>query len=158
MSSGERLDETTDEEYHRGAAAHLYGLIISGAVLATASPDFRLVRVAVILLFTLTIYWAAETFVHWIAVRTHVQRDLTGDERRAILSDGWPLVTASAVPLVFLAGTATWTSRQRSPSTLPWRSMRGCSSWRAGRWAWPAASEVCAWPCQAARPSRSASP
>ena len=88
---------------HRRRAAHLYGLIISGAVLATAPDDFRLVRVAVLLLGTLCIYWLAETYVHWMASRTLLRRDLTGPERRAIVVDGWPLVAASAVPLVALA-------------------------------------------------------
>ena len=87
---------------HRRRAAHLYGLIITGAVLATASEDFRLARVAVILLVTLAIYWAAETYVHWIAARTLVQRALHRDERRRIVADGWPLVAASGVPLLFL--------------------------------------------------------
>ena len=88
---------------HRRQAAHLYGLIVSGAVLATAHDDFRLVRVAILLLATLSIYWAAETYVHWIAARTLVQRDLTRHERRLIIADGWPLVAACAVPLIFLA-------------------------------------------------------
>ena len=64
-------------DHHRHRAAHLYGLIVSGAVLATAADEFRLVRVAVILLCTLCIYWAAETYVHWIAARSLVQRDLS---------------------------------------------------------------------------------
>ena len=63
---------------HRRQASHLYGLIVSGAVLATAPDDFRLVRVAVLLFGTLVIYWAAETYVHWIAARSVVQRHLTG--------------------------------------------------------------------------------
>jgi hypothetical protein len=87
---------------HRRQAAHLYGLIVSGAVLATAPEDFRLVRVAVLLFGTLVVYWAAETYVHWIAARSHVQRHLTGAERRAIVRDGWPLVASCAVPIAFL--------------------------------------------------------
>jgi hypothetical protein len=91
-----------DGDPHRPRAAYLYGLIVSGSVLATAADEYRLVRVAIILLGTLTIYWAAETYVHWIAARTVVQRDLSGSERRKIILEGWPLVTASAVPLAFL--------------------------------------------------------
>ena len=90
----------------RRRAAHLYGLIVSGAVLATAPDDFRLVRVAILLLGTLGIYWAAETYVHWIAARTHKQRGLNREEQRKIVADGWPLVAACAVPLMFLAGEA----------------------------------------------------
>ena len=93
-------------DHLRPRAAHLYGLIVSGAVLATASDELRLVRVAVILLSTLGIYWAAETYVHWIAARTHVRRDLTRAETRRIMADGWPLVAACAVPLMFLAAEA----------------------------------------------------
>jgi hypothetical protein len=88
---------------HRRRAAHFYGLIVSGAVLATAPDDFRLVRVAIILLGTLLIYFAAETYVNWLAARSVVRRDLTAAERRQIVLDGWPLVTACVVPVVFLA-------------------------------------------------------
>jgi hypothetical protein len=87
---------------HRRRAAHLYGLIVSAAVLATAPEDFRLVRVALLLFGTLLVYWVAETYVHWIAARTLVHRDLSPAERRAILRDGWPLVAACAVPVSFL--------------------------------------------------------
>ena len=87
---------------HRRRAAHLYGLIVCGAVLATASDELRLGRIAIILVTTLTIYWAAETYVHWIALRALVQRDLSRHERQLIVRDGWPLVAACAVPLLFL--------------------------------------------------------
>jgi len=42
-------------DLHRRHAAHLYGLIISGAVLASAGDELRLARVALILLGTLVI-------------------------------------------------------------------------------------------------------
>jgi hypothetical protein len=87
---------------HRRRAAHLYGLIVTGAVLATAPDDFRLLRVAVLVLGTLCIYWAAETYVHWIAARTVLQRGLDRHEQRAVVRDGWPLVAACGVPLVLL--------------------------------------------------------
>ncbi len=90
-------------DLHRRRASHLYGLIISGAVLATAPDDFRLARVAVLLLGTLCIYWAAETYVHLMASRTLLRRDLTRAERRAVVVDGWPLVAASGIPLAALA-------------------------------------------------------
>ena len=96
------LPAEADGDPHRRQASHLYGLIVSGAVLATAPDDFRLARVAVLLLGTLVIYWAAETYVHWIAARSVVQRHLTGAERRAIVRDGWPLVASCAVPVAFL--------------------------------------------------------
>ena len=94
--------DVPEADPHRRRAAHLYGLIVTGAVLATASDDFRLSRVALLLLSTLAIYWAAETFVHWSAVRAHVRRPLSRVERRMIVRDGWPLVAACAVPLLCL--------------------------------------------------------
>ena len=87
---------------HRRQAGHLYGLIVTGAVLATAPDGFRLARVAVLLLGTLCIYWAAETYVHWMASRTLLQRNLHRDERLAVIRDGWPLVAACGVPLLLL--------------------------------------------------------
>jgi hypothetical protein len=89
-------------DVHRRRASHLYGLIVTGAVLATAPDDFSIVRVALVLFGTLCIYWAAETFVHWTAARTVLQRDLTRHEQRVVVLDGWPLVAASTVPLVLL--------------------------------------------------------
>ena len=90
-------------DHHRRSAAHLYGLIVTGAVLATASDDFRLSRVAINAdLSMVAIYWSAETYVHWSATRVHLQRDLTPGERLMIVRDGWPLVAACAVPLVAL--------------------------------------------------------
>jgi hypothetical protein len=88
---------------HRRRASHLYGLIISGAVLATAPDEFRIARVAVLLLGTLCIYWAAETYVHLMASRALLRRRLTRAERRAVVVDGWPLVAASGIPLAALA-------------------------------------------------------
>jgi hypothetical protein len=86
----------------RRDASYLYGLIISGVVLATAPAEFRLARVALSLFATLVIYWAAETYVHWIAARTQVRRPLTPAERHVIVRDGWPLVSACGAPLVLL--------------------------------------------------------
>ena len=87
---------------HRRRASHLYGLVITGAVLATAPDDVAIRRVALLLLGTLCIYWVAETFVHWTATRTVLHRDLTPHERRSVVLDGWPLVASSAVPLALL--------------------------------------------------------
>ncbi len=100
MEHGATSESGTDP--HRRRASHLYGLIITGAVLATAPEEFRLLRVAVLLLGTLCVYWAAETYVHFMAARTVLQRALSRDERRAIVRDGWPLVAACTVPLVLL--------------------------------------------------------
>ena len=140
---------------HRRRAAHLYGLIISGAVLATAPDDFRLARIAVLLLGTLCIYWLAETYVHWMAARALRRRDLTGPERRAIVVDGWPLVAASAVPLAALAleavlGIETKTALDitlavNAAHALRHRLADGQGQWALGGASWcsPRASPAC---------------
>jgi hypothetical protein len=98
-----RGDDAPAVDAHRRRAAHLYGLIVSGAVLAATPDSVRLVAVAIALFATLVVYWVAETYVHWIAARSHVRRDLTGPERSAIVRDGWPLVAACVIPVTVLA-------------------------------------------------------
>jgi hypothetical protein len=87
----------------RRRTSYVYGLIVGGAVLATVPEDFRLTRVAFSLFATLVVYWAAETYVHWITVRTLAGRALTRAEQRMVVRDGWPLVEACGVPVAFLA-------------------------------------------------------
>jgi hypothetical protein len=53
---------------HRRTASYLYGLIVSGVVLATSSAEERLTFLVVSLVGTLSVYWAAETYVHLMAV------------------------------------------------------------------------------------------
>ena len=101
QDGGGSANEGRPGDSHRGRASYLYGLIVTGAVLAT-SDSSRLSLVAAGVLGTLLIYWAAETYVHWMAARQVHRRDLTAAERRAIIVEGWPLVTACTVPLVLL--------------------------------------------------------
>ena len=88
--------------WHRRRASHLYGLIISGSVLAAAPATFGLVRIALAVVGTLSVYWVAETYAHWIAARTVHGRDLTRPEQRAVLRDGLPLIAACAGPVAAL--------------------------------------------------------
>jgi hypothetical protein len=86
----------------RRRAAHLYGLIICGAVLAAATETARLVGVALAMLGTLVIYWVAEAYAHWMSALMVHQRSLTRAERRHAVLDGFPLVAASVVPVLVL--------------------------------------------------------
>ncbi|ACQ82375.1 hypothetical protein Bcav_4135 [Beutenbergia cavernae DSM 12333] len=87
-------------------SAYLYGLIITGSVLAAAPEDLGLVRVAALLGGTLVVYWSAETYADCIAARTVLGRPLDAHERRRVLTDGFPLVAACAVPGVVLLAEA----------------------------------------------------
>lgn len=89
-------------QLHRRRASHLYGLVITGSVLAAAPDEFGLARLAIALVGTLLVYWATETYAHWIALRSLLGRPLRGHERIEVMQDGLPLVAACLVPVVVL--------------------------------------------------------
>ncbi|MDO9486390.1 MAG: hypothetical protein Q7K25_10065 [Actinomycetota bacterium] len=86
----------------RQSASALYGLIIACAVLATASPDDRLLFVALTVIGTLTIYWIAETYVHLMAKRQAQHHELNRAQIAAIAKDGLPLITVTFAPIIAL--------------------------------------------------------
>jgi len=98
-AAGEPYD--VGESYEQ-RSAYLYGLIITGSVLAAAPEDHGPVRIAALLGGTLLVYWCAETYAHLIAARTLARRPLRWSERRQVSAAGLPLVTACAVPGVVL--------------------------------------------------------
>lgn len=83
----------------RRGAAHLYGLVVAGSVLAAAPEGLGLARLGAVVAGTLVVYWAAESYAHWIALRTHEGRPLDAHERREVLADGLPMVAACLVPV-----------------------------------------------------------
>lgn len=87
---------------HRRRASHLYGLVISGSVLAAAPEEFGLVRLGSAVVGTLLVYWLAESYAHWTALRALQGRSLTPHERREVFLDGLPLVAACVVPVAVL--------------------------------------------------------
>lgn len=90
----------------RRRAGHLYGLVVTGSVLAAAPDSIGLARLALALLGTLLVYWAAESYAHWTATRTLLGRSLRGEERREVVTDGLPLVAACLVPVAVLLAEA----------------------------------------------------
>ncbi|MDI1289914.1 MAG: hypothetical protein PSX37_08220 [bacterium] len=91
-----------DEHEHRRRASALYGLIIGGSVLAATTADLRLGFVIVSVVATLAVYWIAETYVHVMTVRQMSHHELDKAQLRSIASDGLPLITISAIPLIVL--------------------------------------------------------
>ncbi|GIG35562.1 hypothetical protein [Cellulomonas pakistanensis] len=90
----------------RRRAGHLYGLVVTGSVLAAAPETIGLVRLALVLVGTLLVYWAAESYAHWTATRTLLGRALHAEERREVVTDGLPLVAACLVPVAVLVAEA----------------------------------------------------
>jgi hypothetical protein len=86
----------------RRRAAHLYGLVVTGAVLGAAPDTVALGTLVLALVGTLTVYWAADTYVHWMATRAVQGRSLDRQERRRALRDGLPLVAACTIPVIVL--------------------------------------------------------
>ena len=82
-------------------AAGIYGVVIGAAVMATSHGKTS-TAVAVSVLVTLAIYWAAERYARLVAERIHDGRGLTWREVRVQLTSGWTIVTASALPLAVL--------------------------------------------------------
>ncbi|MBD5784561.1 hypothetical protein IF650_00045 [Cellulosimicrobium terreum] len=84
------------------SSAYLYGLIITGSVLAAAPDDLGLLRITMLLGGTLLVYLAAETYAHLFADRATLRRPLTRRERRTVIEDGLPLLAACALPGIVL--------------------------------------------------------
>lgn len=82
----------------------IYGVIVGSGVMAAAHGD-SVGRLAVAVLVTLLIYWAAERYSRLMARRIVLGRGLTRAELRTVLSDGWEVVTTSFIPLTALVGT-----------------------------------------------------
>jgi hypothetical protein len=93
-------------------AAAIYGLIVSGAVMAAAGEHGTIREVAITVFVTVLVYWLAESYADVLGEQIAEQRPSTWDRTRELLRQGWPLVEASYVPLVVMllawaVGTST---------------------------------------------------
>jgi hypothetical protein len=83
-------------------AAGIYGTIVASAVLAAGGAHLSTVPLAVTVLVTLLVYWAAEGYAELLAEQAHAGHLPTWAQVRASLAAIWPMVTASYVPLLSL--------------------------------------------------------
>ena len=90
------------EPDERGIASAIYGLVVCASSLAAASVSGRLWFVAISVLVTVVVYWMAESYSHTLAHHAVTQAPLSRADIQAILSQGWPLVSASFIPLATL--------------------------------------------------------
>jgi hypothetical protein len=88
----------------RATANAIYGIIVSSAVMASAHEQ-TVLEVAVAVLVTLVVYWAAERFAHVMGQRIVHSPELTAGQLRRHLGTGWELVSASFLPLGVLLGS-----------------------------------------------------
>jgi len=113
----------------------IYGVIVGTGVMAGYTGS-TVSRLAVAVLTTLIVYWAAERYAHVAARRIVLKRRLTRAELRREFSDGWEIVTASYLPVIVLVtsslvGTDLFGSIRNALifSTL----LLSLSGWRVGR-------------------------
>lgn len=92
-----RLTHETAE----GTAAGIYGVIVSAAVLVTAHAETAY-QLDIIVVVTLTIYWAAERYARIVAERIHEGHRPPWHTVRRQLTSGWEIMSASLLPLVVL--------------------------------------------------------
>ena len=128
LTAGELRKETR-------TANGIYGVIVGTGVMAGYTGS-TVSRLAVAVLTTLIVYWAAERYAHVAARRIVLKRRLTRAELRREFSDGWEIVTASYLPVIVLVtsslvGTDLFGSIRNALifSTL----LLSLSGWRVGR-------------------------
>lgn len=83
-------------------AAGIYGAIITAAIIAAVGDHLPTLPLAVLIVVTLVVYWAAEVYAELLG--EHVARGQlpTWAYIRATLAARWPIVSASYVPLLAL--------------------------------------------------------
>ena len=86
----------------RRRSAGIYGTIVASAVLAAGGAHLRTAALAVMVVVTLLVYWAAEGYAELLGEHAHDGRLPTWAHVRASLADIWPMVSASYVPLLAL--------------------------------------------------------
>jgi hypothetical protein len=86
----------------RRRSAGIYGTIVASAVLAAGGAHLATAPLAVAVVVTLLVYWAAEGYAELLGEHAHAGQLPTWSHVRASLAAIWPMVTASYVPLLAL--------------------------------------------------------
>jgi hypothetical protein len=86
----------------RKVASEIYGLVVCSATLAAAAASGQESFVEVSVLVTVVVYWMAESYSRALARHSLKDAPLGWSDIRAILSQGWPMVSASFLPLLTL--------------------------------------------------------
>jgi hypothetical protein len=102
MASSQRTARAFAGRTEESLAAGILGVIVSGAVMASAHAD-SVLQLFVAVLATLFVYWAAERYARVVSRRIAEARRPTWSELRRELTDGWEIVTESTLPLLVLA-------------------------------------------------------
>jgi hypothetical protein len=102
----------------RRRSAGIYGTIVASAVLAAGGAHLRTVPLAVTVVVTLLVYWAAEGYAELLGEHAHAGRLPTRSHVQASLAAIWPMVTASYVPLLALLVTRILGADPKTAATV----------------------------------------
>jgi len=119
----------------RRTANAIYGLIVSSSVMASAHVE-GVGRLAVAVLVTLSVYWAAERYAHLMANHVVLGPGVRWRHVRGGLGEGWELVTASFLPvavLVALGVLGASVSTAAVVALLAATGLLALGGWREGR-------------------------
>jgi hypothetical protein len=99
-------DDAQPTKVHGNAArrrsAGIYGTIVTSAVVAAGGGHLATGPLAVAVVVTLLVYWAAEGYADLLGEQARAGRLPTWSHVRASLAAIWPMVTASYLPLLSL--------------------------------------------------------
>jgi hypothetical protein len=87
----------------RRRAAGIYGAIITASIMTAVGGSLPTLVLALSVLITLVVYWLAEEYAEVLGRQATGGQVPTWTYIRARLADGWPMVSASFLPLAVLA-------------------------------------------------------
>jgi hypothetical protein len=102
----------------RRRSAGIYGTIVASAVLAAGGAHLETAPLAVAVVVTLLVYWAAEGYAELLGEHAHAGRLPTWSDARVSLAGIWPMVTASYVPLLSLLVARVLGADTRTAATV----------------------------------------
>jgi hypothetical protein len=97
----QRPDES-DETPRLRPADGIFGTIITASVLASAGDELAAGPLAVSVLITLAVYWLVDVYSELLGGHFERGRLPSSAEVRTAVLGGWPMVSASFIPLVVL--------------------------------------------------------
>jgi hypothetical protein len=97
----QRPDEP-DETPRLRPADGIFGTIITASVLASAGDELAAGPLAVAVLITLAVYWLVDVYSELLGGHFERGRLPSSAEVRTAMFGGWPMVSASFIPLVVL--------------------------------------------------------
>lgn len=100
--------EPLEEKATRNPAAAVHGTVLTGALIAVQSAhgDIDVSRLVVLVLVTQVVYWLAHVYAELVGQRIARDKRVQPVGVRHLLTEEWPLVAVSFVPLLVIGVTS----------------------------------------------------